>query len=83
MIGWCKCDEEYVWGGEGNEDENVDWVGNVVDEVWSDEFDEKWGYNIGEEDDVFWECVDEVLGSGENDDVEDVIDKVYGELVGW
>jgi hypothetical protein len=53
-----------------------------VDEVRSDELDEKRGHNIGEEDDAFWERADEVLGSGENDDVEDVIDKAYGESAG-
>lgn len=53
-----------------------------MDEVRSDELDEKRGHNIGEEDDAFWERADEVLGSGENDDVEDVIDKAYGESAG-
>lgn len=45
-----------------------------MDEVGGDEFGDEGGGDVGEEDDALWEGADEVLGGGEDDDVEDVVD---------
>lgn len=46
-----------------------------MDEVRSNEFDEERRKDVGEKDDAFGESADEVLGGGEDNDVEDVVDK--------
>lgn len=45
-----------------------------MDKVGSDELCEERGDDIGEEDDAFWQRADEVLGGGEDDDIEHIVD---------
>lgn len=47
-----------------------------MDEVGCDELGEEGGEDVGEEDDAFGDVAsDEVLGGGEDYDVEDVVDE--------
>lgn len=48
-----------------------------MDKVGSDELCEERGDDIGEEDDAFWQRADEVLGGGEDDYVEHIVDQAY------
>lgn len=72
-------DKHHAGGGEGGEDEDADGVGDAVDEVGSDELGEEGGQDVGEQDDAFGEVADEVLGGGQDDDVEDIIDQAWTE----
>lgn len=46
-----------------------------MDKVRCDQLGEERGNDIGEEDDAFGDGTDEVLGGGEDDHVEDIIDE--------
>ena len=46
-----------------------------MDKVRRNELGEEGRDDIGEEDDAFREGADEVLGGGEDDDVEDIVDE--------
>jgi hypothetical protein len=49
-----------------------------VDEVWGDEFREEGWDDIGEKDNTFGDCgTNEVEGSGEDDNVGDIIDEAW------
>lgn len=45
-----------------------------MDEVRRKEFGEERGYDVAEQDDAFWDRrTNEIEGSGENDDIEDIV----------
>lgn len=71
-------DEKHSRARQADEDQDAQRVGHAVDEVRGDQFREEGGENVGEEDHAFRDGrADEVLGGGEDDYVEDVVDEAY------
>ncbi|KZL75238.1 hypothetical protein CT0861_11293 [Colletotrichum tofieldiae] len=76
LAGGREGDEEHAGAREGDEDQHAEGVRHAVDVVGRDELREEGGEDVGEEDDAFRDRgPDEVLGGGEDDHVEDVVDE--------
>lgn len=75
---WCEGDDEHATSRDGDESENPYMVWYLVNEVGCAELGEERRDHVGEEDDTFGDPrAYEVEGSGENDDIEDVVNKTF------
>jgi hypothetical protein len=75
-------DKKHAEGGADYETYDSRPIRHLVYEVWRDELREEGGQDIGEEYDAFrYIGADEILGGGEDDNVEDIVDKAYGGAV--
>ncbi|KAI6763867.1 hypothetical protein HG530_007656 [Fusarium avenaceum] len=72
---WRQGHHEHASHGQSNEYEDSRTVGNSVDKVRGDQLGQERGDDIGEENDALGERADEVLGSGEDYHVEDIVYK--------
>ena len=76
-IGVCRSEryEEHAAGGNGDENNDANRIGNGVNEVRSAKLDKEARYYIAQEDDAFgYTGADEVERSGEDYYIEDIVD---------
>lgn len=77
-VGGRERDQEHARRGPGGEDEDPQVVGHAVDEVGRDQLREEGREHVRQEDHALGHVgAHEVLGRGEDDHVEDVVDEAF------
>lgn len=72
--GGCQGDEHHAGGRKTGEDKYTDGIRDAMDEVGGNELGQERRYDVGKQDDAFREVADEILGGGQDDNVENIVD---------